>query len=247
MKSSDGIFVNTGSADSLLFLEKEDQSSGIVVIYSNGQLCGSDMKKMKTAVNLQCYIGGDALMSGDMKGRIVDPLLSLTYISSVDNSDECTLVMYVNSPLGCPINRPADPQCAGRNESDCLSVPYCYCGFCDGQCVAYYEECQSDRVFECVPPIDSNSMTTIDSTSRFLYGICVVALIASIISCIWAGILKRRRIRSRKMAMEMMAHPIESMNGRIEHEQHLPPLMYLPQQFYYYVVVPSESHPPQLE
>jgi len=187
----DSRYINGGKTDSAVWSDADVPSAGVVITYTNGAACSSmDSTLRKTTVLLSCYVGGDAPIDLIKKG--VDPVSGLTYIANIDDADECAVLITVYTPLACPINQPADPICEGLLEDDCLAVEGCYCGMCDGRCVAYYEQCEAEREFDC-----SNQYFFEDDYNIFdllLLGLCFLGLILSCCLCCVACCRPSKRV-----------------------------------------------------
>jgi len=186
-------FFNGGNSLNPIWSDGANTDSGVSIVYSQGDICGLDGTPRKTVVNLHCYLPQDAPMAL----RSVDPQSAYSYISRVDDIDECAVTMDVFTPLACPTNRPADPACAFLSEENCLNVKGCYCGFCDGQCVAFYEQCSSERVFDC-----NGDQEIVHSNISFVVNLCFVSSLVSF--CLLSAVYFR--IRAKRVAYQKLAH-----------------------------------------
>jgi hypothetical protein len=80
------------------------QDEGVTVIYSNGDICGSDHSRRKTVVNFQCHVDSGLSSSNSLK-RALDIFATESAIHSIDDSDDCTTIINVATPFACAVNK----------------------------------------------------------------------------------------------------------------------------------------------
>jgi len=229
-------FFSGGLMSSAQWSDGEDPSQGVTIVYSQGDLCGSDNAARKTVVKLNCYISQNGPIA--LK-RQVDPFSSQTYISYVNDIDECATEIIVQTPFACPTNRPADPTCANLDKASCLEVDGCYCGWCADHCLAYYELCDPVREVSCYRWIHH----TLSWTSVTLYMICFVCAILSCCTCIAACIRKRQMQRQSNIKLDLATStetPIQTYTEQVNPTQLIDPQLWNQQQYYY---IPLNQYP----
>lgn len=81
-----GTAVNAGRATSMAFTELED-GQGVVLTYSNGQMCNGSAGTRRSVLNFKCPTGVSNVGLG---------------ISSFEQRDDCTMVLNLTSVYACP-------------------------------------------------------------------------------------------------------------------------------------------------
>jgi len=191
---SHGNNINAGDPSFAQWMDKTDgqEDKGVIVIYSHGDVCGSDKSKRKTIVDLQCHIPGMRVKPS----RSVDTSSSPSYISYVAQ-DGCTTRMTVLTPFACPTNKKFESACnTSTTRKSCFNMnsdENCQCSWCNDKCISLFESCSGEKEFQCDHVIES----TISLGPVMVFGVFILLALVSIICCCVGCAIRKKKLRSK--------------------------------------------------
>jgi hypothetical protein len=234
---------NAGSPEALWQDRSEKEDEGVTIIYSNGEICGTDGSRRKTVVQLQCYLKSDP--SFETQNRQVDPYAVASFISSVIE-DGCTVRMIVMTPFACPSNKNYTTNCNSRATRDeCFMAGQsgdCECAWCNSECVASYQQCDGIREMACFNGSVQSHITVL--IFPFLTTLVICMLLTFLCCCVCAS---RRRNLKKKLDNKLRL-PVRSTGYdevAMEPLMMQPPVME-PQYVYVQYPMPSGQQNPPL-
>jgi len=217
---SDGKTINEGDTRDAQWSIRNPirQDEGVTVIYSNGDKCGNDHSKRKTIVNYQCQVNPLTKSSPQVgHKREIDQFGIASLISSIDDSDDCTTIINIETPFACAVNKKFFSDCGYRMTKEaCFDQPAsgCHCGWCGSRCVAAYEKCHTVREIECRSGLSSIHLSLLGAI------LSAIAVILTLCLCVCVCI-KRRQYSKMMRIRQGMKIPTQ----RFEHDVAMEPLM----------------------
>jgi hypothetical protein len=236
------VAINAGSTSGAVWQDrigKEDE--GVIVIYSNGDVCGKDGSKRKTIVQLQCYLHGNPHHKRD-----IDPFSVSSYISFLEQSDSCTTRLTVFTPFACAKNKKYTTVCnAQKTKEHCFGVGSCECSWCGDKCLSSFEKCEGHaREMQCdveERPMRFGTMLVVLFTT--------VPLLALLMCMCCCTCFRRRQIKHQLDSKLRL--PVATRRNNIQEDIALEPLLMdqsaVPQPQYILVQYPmptGQQHPP---
>jgi len=196
--------INQGSTSTARWYDRDDkEDEGFTIIYTDGDVCGTNQNKRRTIVNLICNINSNLVVPQS------DPFITPSKIEKVEELDDCVSVLTVTSPFACATNRKQSNTSSGCNimqtKDDCFSSNIegsCSCSWCveSNKCLAMYEPCEGPREFGCSAVVKSSFVGVI----VFLIGSIIFIILICLCIC---TCLRREKARKLMLVRKGLQHP----------------------------------------